>query len=79
MPVEVVTNNATGDWLTCVPSCGNEPHMEGFQPCLPDGTEVEPLADGPWGSGPGKYLYVCGRCGRIIDQDTLLVVGRKQP
>jgi hypothetical protein len=52
--------------------CGNNPSDTGFQPCLPDGTVVEPTAEGPW---EGK-LYVCGDCGRIIDQETCLVTGR---
>lgn len=50
------------DWV-CV--CGNMPHSDGFYPCLPDGTEVEPLQDGPWDG-----LYVCARCTRIVDGDT---------
>jgi hypothetical protein len=56
--------------LICL--CGNDLTQEGFAPCLDDGTEVEPLADGPWGG----VLYVCGRCGRIVDQYTLRVTGR---
>lgn len=60
-----------GDWLHCL--CGNTPDMGGFDSCLTDGTPVEPLADGPW---EGR-LYVCMNCGRIVDQYTLEVVGRK--
>ena len=58
------------DWLHCL--CDNTPDMDGFQPCLADGAEVEPDADGPW---DGK-LYLCCSCGRIINQDTLEVVGQ---
>jgi hypothetical protein len=32
---------------------------------------MEPRADSDWND-----LYVCGECGRIIDQNTLEVVGR---
>jgi hypothetical protein len=60
-----------GEWLHCL--CGNTPDMGGFDSCLTDGTPVEPLADGPW---EGR-LYVCLNCGRIVDQYTLEVVGRK--
>ena len=34
-----------------------------------EGNEVEPVAG--WDN-----LYVCARCGRIINQDTLEVIGR---
>lgn len=51
--------------------CGNMPHVYGFYPCLEDGTEVEPME--PW----WRNLYRCDKCGRIINQDTLDVVGRK--
>jgi hypothetical protein len=62
-----------GDWLHC--RCGNTPDQTGFQPCLPDGTEVEPVAGGLWDG----LLYVCGDCGRIVNQDTLEVTGRRTP
>jgi hypothetical protein len=65
---EVITHAAGDDeaW-TCL--CGNEPSEDGFYPCDEKGDEVEPVAG--W-SG----LYVCLRCGRIIDPDSLRVVGR---
>jgi hypothetical protein len=53
-------------WI-CV--CANHPDSDGFFPCDKDGNEMEP-AEG-W-----ENLYVCGRCGRIIDQDSLEVVDR---
>jgi hypothetical protein len=59
-----------GDWLHC--RCGNTPDQTGFQPCLPDGTEADPVEGGQWGG----LLYVCGDCGRIVNQDTLEVTGR---
>lgn len=51
------------DWLTC--PCGNTPDGDGFDPCLTDGTPVEPLADGPWDG----TSYACGRCGEIHQYD----------
>jgi hypothetical protein len=47
--------------------CGNRPDSDSFFPCDKDGNEMEP-AEG-WAG-----LYVCARCGRIIDQDSLEVV-----
>ena len=63
-----------GDDIECVPSCNNNPAMDGFYPCLWNGEEVEPYAEGPW---KGR-LYVCARCGRIIDVETLQVIGAKE-
>ena len=58
------------DWI-CI--CGNRPTSDGFYPCDSDGNEVDPtFAD--WKTN----WYVCLRCGRMIDQDTLEVVGRTQ-
>ena len=58
------------DWI-CI--CGNRPDQDGFFPCDSDGNEVEPT--------PAEWKtnwYVCLRCGRMIDQDNLEVVGRTQ-
>jgi hypothetical protein len=55
------------DWV-CI--CGNETGRQGFRPCDSAGNEMEPRADSDWND-----LYVCGECGRIIDQNTLEVVG----
>jgi hypothetical protein len=49
--------------------CGNRTDYDGFLPCDKDGKEMVP-AEG-WDN-----LYVCDRCGRIIDQDSLEVVGQ---
>jgi len=57
------------DWFKC--RCGNEPHSDGFFPCDYDGRIIPPLIDGKWEG----HLYVCIRCGRIIEQYTLDVVG----
>jgi len=55
-------------WL-CI--CGNRPIDDGFFACDNDGNEMIPNIGSDW-----KNLYVCARCGRIIDQTTLEVVGR---
>jgi hypothetical protein len=51
--------------------CGNTPDSSGFYPCDEAGNEVEPTPT-KW-----KDLYVCTDCGRIIQQDSLQVIGRK--
>lgn len=53
-------------WI-CI--CGNRPNAAGFYPCDKQGKEIEP--DKSW----TEPLYICHRCGRIIHQDTLKVVG----
>ena len=55
------------DWK-CL--CGNEPLKEGFYPCDSEGEMVEPTPE-DWTTN----WYVCAQCGRIINQDTLEVVG----
>lgn len=52
--------------------CGNTPHTDGFFPCDRNGNEVEPV-EGKWEGA----LYVCARCDRIIQYDTLEIVGQK--
>jgi len=54
-------------WI-CV--CGNEPHSDGFYPCDETGNEMEPVSG--WNG-----LYVCHGCGRIIQQDSLEIIGQK--
>ena len=70
MSKEFITHEAGNEeaWV-CV--CGNEPHDDGFHTCDENGNEVEPLVGSDW-----ENLYVCARCGRIIDMRTLGVVGR---
>jgi hypothetical protein len=46
-------------WI-CI--CGNQPDQHGFYPCDQAGDEVEPVQG--W-----EGLYVCAKCGRIIQQD----------
>jgi hypothetical protein len=65
---ERITHETGNDeaWI-CV--CGNMPVADGFYPCDREGTKIEPTAG--WNG-----LYVCARCGRIIDQSSLEVVCR---
>jgi hypothetical protein len=67
-PKERITHEAGNDeaWV-CI--CGNEPQDDGFYPCDREGNEVEPVKG--W-----EAIWVCFKCGRIIDQHTLEVVGR---
>lgn len=58
------------DAWVCV--CGNTPADDGFYPCSQKGIVVEPVIGGDW-----ENLYICFGCGRIINQDTLEVVGQK--
>jgi hypothetical protein len=55
------------DAWVCI--CGNQPHHHGFYPCDEAGNEVEPVTG--W-----EGLYVCAKCGRIIQKDTLEVIGQ---
>lgn len=50
--------------------CGNTPTDYGFYPCNDQGKIVEPTPE-LWATG----CYVCDRCGRIIRQSDLEVVG----
>jgi hypothetical protein len=56
------------DWWVC--PCGNTPDQEGFYPCSSEGEQVEPTPE-EWTTD----CYVCDRCGRIIKQSNLEVVG----
>ncbi len=55
------------DWWVC--PCGNDPGRDGFFPCDRRGEEVEPTP-AAW----QEPLYRCARCGRIIEQETGLVI-----
>ncbi|HEY0105105.1 MAG TPA: hypothetical protein VGB91_03405, partial [Rhizomicrobium sp.] len=52
--------------------CGNTPDGDGFAACNADGLEIEPAVRSGWDG-----LYVCNRCGRIVDQKDLSVVAQK--
>ena len=70
MAKKFITHEAGNDeaW-TCI--CGNTPDSDGFYPCDKEGNEMEPSKGSDWDN-----LYVCASCGRIINQDTLEVIGR---
>jgi hypothetical protein len=50
--------------------CGNKAVQDGFYPCDTKGDEMVPDVGSDWDG-----LYLCARCGRIINQATLEVVG----
>jgi len=58
----------TKAWI-CI--CKNAPILAGFYPCNKLGNDMEPIIRSDW-----RRLYVCAASGRIIDQETLLVVGK---
>lgn len=65
---EYITHEAEDhDAWHCI--CKNTPCGGGFYPCNEKGDEMEPVEG--WNN-----LYVCADCGRIINQDTLEVMGR---
>lgn len=57
-------------WI-CI--CGNTPDSGGFYPCDAKGNEVVPTAE-EWTTN----WYVCAECGRMIDQNTLEVMGQNK-
>lgn len=59
------------DAWVCI--CGNNPDSDGFYPCNANGEEMEPDIGSDWDG-----LYVCSRCGRIIDEKDLSVVGHRK-
>jgi Zn-finger protein len=59
-------NNEKG-WLC---PCGNTSGIDGFYPCNSEGEQVEPTREA-WDG----ITWVCERCGRIINDDTLEIVG----
>ncbi len=61
-------NGDTDAWI-CI--CGNMPSDDGFYPCNSQGNRVEPT-EKAWTTG----LFVCDRCGRMINSITLAVEGR---
>lgn len=58
------------DWWVC--KCGNQPNSDGYFPSSDIGEIVSPDVGGGW----DQIHYVCHRCWRIINQNTLEIVGR---
>ena len=69
-PKEKIRHKA-GNPDAWVCQCGNEPTINGFFPCDKDGDEMLPSMGSDW-----ENHYVCFGCGRIINADTLGIVGR---
>jgi hypothetical protein len=69
MPAAEIITHEKNDKDAWICLCGNQPSSDGFYPCDDSGDEIEPTA--AW-----KGLYACLRCGRIIEQGSLRVVGR---
>jgi hypothetical protein len=67
--IDVMHIGGTTDWFQCL--CGNEPHSDGFFSCDSDGAIVSPSVTSGW----NERTYVCGLCHRIIDGQTLQVLG----
>jgi hypothetical protein len=53
--------------------CGNTSFSEGFMNCTNEGEIVSPDVDGSWNG----ITYICFDCGRIINQHTLEIGGRR--
>lgn len=68
-PEYILLEDDSDEWL-CL--CGNNSFDYGFYTCDSKGEEMEPLIGSDWNG-----LYVCGKCGRIINGDSRKVVGRK--
>jgi hypothetical protein len=66
---QVTTQVIGGTKFNWVCLCQNTPQKAGFYPCDTKGNEVEPTVK-DWTTG----WYVCGGCGRIIDQKTRRIV-----
>ena len=68
--IERITCEA-GDRDAWVCLCGNTPTSDGFSTCDVNGRWMEPLIGSAW-----QGHYVCDRCGRIIEQNSLNVIGQ---
>ncbi len=58
------------DWWIC--ECGNQPDYDGFFSCKSDGTIVSPVIGGEW----NESTFVCLRCGVIVNNYNLEIVGK---
>ena len=72
MEKEFISHEA-GDHYAWICVCGNTPCGGGFFECDERGNQVEPTA-AAWTTD----LYVCDQCGRMINPDTLEVVGQRK-
>ena len=65
---ELITEEVTGSWVC---RCGNKPEQDGFHTSTSKGLAQSPYVDGDW----DNIHWLCGRCFRIIDGNTLEVKG----
>jgi hypothetical protein len=61
---------AADDYRSLMCVCGNIPESAGFTACDGQGNQIEPGRYNGWAS-----LYICDNCGRIINENTLEVIG----
>ena len=66
------SDNPNDPWLVCV--CRNTAERDGFVTCSPSGAVCPPLPR-KW---DGIHLC-CSRCGRIVNQKTLAIIGQRDP
>ena len=69
-----VENTDEGYWI-CI--CGNDPGYYGFFRCDFDGEPLDIDLD-PETEYEGSLLWVCDKCGRVVDHKTLSVVGYRK-
>jgi len=67
---KITSENPTDPYSDFICTCGNTPDYEGFYPCNEKGKEVEPTPE-EWTTD----CYVCRKCGNIIKQKTLEILG----
>jgi len=65
---EHITEETEGCWVC---RCGNTPEHDGFHTSSSEGLAQSPYIEGPW----DDIHWLCGRCFRIIDGNTLEVKG----
>lgn len=69
---KVFINHEEGDPDEWICLCGNTSFADGFAACDSTGKEMEPTIESDWNG-----LFVCVRCGRIIENSTREVVGQR--
>ena len=70
-PLQRVEVNQWGE-ITCL--CRNIPSYDGFSACHSNGAVDDDLL---LGNNSRPVFYLCERCGRIIEETTLEVIGRR--
>ena len=70
--IKNTSDNPKDPWLVCV--CQNTAESDGFVTCSSSGAYCPPLPR-KW---DGIHLC-CSRCGRIVNQNTLAIIGQRDP